>query len=803
MKRKIELLAPAGNLESVYAAVNGGADAVYMGAKAFSARQYADNFSDDDMKTAIDYCHLRGVKVYIAINTLYKDSEINEVLNLAREAYEIGADAFIMQDMGSAMLIKEYLPDMPLFASTQMTASSLEDVKKLKESGFSRVILSRELSFDEVKHISENAGVDTEVFIHGALCVSYSGQCIMSSMLGGRSGNRGRCAQPCRMPYTLVEKGRPLKEGYLLSPKDIETLPLIPSLIESGVCSFKIEGRMKSAEYVAGVTMIYRKYIDKYLNGEKALPDEKDINILLQLFNRGGFTDGYLKTHSGISMMSFERPKPWGLLSGFADNYDTKHKRVTIRTKEGFVPGDGIEIWTKNGQNVGCGISKPSKAGEYINIAIDGDVTKNDLVYKTFDKELNDSLGRLINSDVRKIDVSARFKGAIGKASEFELEFGDIKVKVSGDPLEKAQNNPMTNEKIKAQLIKMGSTPFKISNIEVLTDDNSYINIKSLNDMRRRSCDELAEKILENSRRSTKPFPLYVGKEKPAVRNKRLTVSVSTLEQLKTVLKFGEAERVYIEVNDEFAKNLDYIKEASKKHSGRLFLAFPRVYRGYAKAVYSEFIKSISPYIDGFLIRSAGEVYIANDLKKPFVIDFSLNVLNNETLKFWHNEGALAVTLSPELNLSEIRTAGEKYSEILGYGYMPLMVTHQCPIGNFAGGKTNVMFCSKKGNSAGYTLKDKKSESFYIKTDCKTCTCEILNGKPLFLLKFFDEIADSPSGFLRLSFTIESGEKTEEMLEAYASICEAPDEIDVKTDILIKSMEGNKSTKGHYFRGVE
>ncbi len=291
--KKPELLSPAGSMESLKAAVNNGCDAVYLGGKAFSARQYAGNFSLQELEEACDYCHLRGVKVYVTVNTLYKEEELKGFLEFVSRLYEMGADALIMQDAGAARLVREHFPDFPLHASTQMTANSLADVEYWAGQGFRKVVLSRELSLEEIQEITAHTDAEIETFIHGALCVCYSGQCIMSSILGGRSGNRGRCAQTCRLPYTLYRGYDNIAEGYLLSPKDIATVDILPQLIEAGIASLKIEGRMKNPEYVAGVTGIYRKYIDMAFDSPATYAvDPQDKKALAQLFNRGGFTEG-------------------------------------------------------------------------------------------------------------------------------------------------------------------------------------------------------------------------------------------------------------------------------------------------------------------------------------------------------------------------------------------------------------------------------------------------------------------------------------------------------------------------------
>ena len=306
------------------------------------------------------------------------------------ELYQLGVDAFIVQDLGTAVQIRKVFPHISLHASTQMTIHNLEGVRFLEELNFNRVVLSRELSLEEISYITKRSNLEIEVFVHGALCFSYSGQCLMSSMIGGRSGNRGRCAQPCRLPYTLVgENDNELKSGYLLSPKDIQTLEYIPQMIEGGIKSFKIEGRMKRPEYVGAVVGIYRKYIDLYLERPSGyFVDEIDIKNLAQIFNRGGFSKGYLFSKGSKDMMCFENPKPWGIYLGKVIKYDPKTKKCVFDTLEDLKPGDGIEIWRKGQENTGFEISRASKAGEKISVYVKDAVTKGDLVYKTKDKEL-------------------------------------------------------------------------------------------------------------------------------------------------------------------------------------------------------------------------------------------------------------------------------------------------------------------------------------------------------------------------------------------------------------------------------
>lgn len=801
-----ELLSPAGSIESVYAAVNNGCDAIYIGGKYFSARQYANNFSIEELEKACDYCHLRGVKVYVTVNTLYKQREILSFLNYIKQLYEMGVDALIIQDIGAAEVIKKYFKNMPLHASTQLTTNNLKDVNFLYQQGFSKIVLSRELSLQEVKYIAENTEADIEVFVHGALCVCYSGQCIMSSILGGRSGNRGRCAQTCRLPYTLYKQYDKIKEGHLLSPKDIQTITILPQLIESGVSSLKIEGRMKNPEYVAGVTQIYRKYLDLYANSpEDYEVDNKDIKILTQLFNRGGFTEGYYNTNAGSDMMSIERPKTWGLKTGFVDSYNEKVGRVTIRTREPLVAGDGIEIWTQKEPHIGSNISRASKAGEFISLKIEGNISKNDVVYKTHDKALEDTLKKTWEKDTRKLPIYGKLKAKKGLPLCYQIwdNKGNVIYK-EGDIVEVAQKQALSIEKLKQQAMKTGATPFYIECLEIEADDDIYISISSINEIRRAATDALQSAILKKSKRKALEFQKEKRKQMPIIKTKKLNVLVNTIEQFDIVSNDRRVHIIYCELTEDFKKNYSKYIEKCHKNNIKLYAALPRIERKQSEQLYAEAIQLLKQSnIDGFLVRSSGQFFDIANTDKKITIDYTMNVLNGESIDFWQQKGADTVCLSLENNLQEINAMANKQCEMVVYGYLPLMVTQQCPIGNYTGGKTNGIYCSEKDNDSLYFLKDRKGMKFPLMTDCKQCICTILNGKPLFTLKFYDEILESATGTVRLIFTKEGAKRTQRILNAYAEMTEDCTIQSGETRILLHEMNEKGSTKGHYFRGVE
>ena len=400
MKKEIELLAPAGTWEALEAAVNAGANAIYLGGKAFGARAYADNFGREELAKAVYFCHMHHVRLYITVNTLIDDKELQELAEYLLFLNNVGVDGIIVQDLGVIRLARKLLPELPLHASTQMTVTNSAGVVFAGKNGIVRVVPARELSLADLKAASA-AGLEIEAFIHGALCVCYSGQCLMSSLIGGRSGNRGRCAQPCRLPYTLVNaQGKNLLEGqeagqYLLSPKDLNTLSVLPQMIESGVFSYKIEGRMKRPEYVAVVVDAYRRAMDSYLAGAYQVP-EKDLVNIEQIFNRD-FTTAYLEKKQGREMMSDRRPNNRGVLVGRVQELNGDYTRAVVKLEKPLHLGDGLEFWVKVGGRVGLTLTsmkvngqavEQASAGALAELEVPKGVRLNDRVFRTSDSEL-------------------------------------------------------------------------------------------------------------------------------------------------------------------------------------------------------------------------------------------------------------------------------------------------------------------------------------------------------------------------------------------------------------------------------
>ncbi|WP_242855642.1 peptidase U32 family protein [Ruminiclostridium josui] len=516
MAKKIELLAPAGTYDAFLAAIENGADAVYLGGKLLNARAFAGNFDEEQLERALDYAHTRDTSIFLTMNTLVLDSEMQEAVEYAAKAYEMGVDAFIVQDVGLAANLKKLIPGITLHASTQMTIYSTEGIKAIEPLGFDRIVLARELNLEEVKSICGQTSLEIEVFVHGALCICVSGQCYMSSMIGGRSGNRGKCAQPCRMPYSIKRDGNDIGSGYLISPKDICYIDHLAELVAGGVTSLKIEGRMKSPEYVASVVGTYRKYLD-LIYETKGISDSKkgihkvsqeDRHKLLQSFNRGGFSKGYLLGKTGPEMMAYEKPKNWGTPLGSVVTQDKSTNSVLIKLENTLGMGDGIEIWSgsKFQESPGGIITKIVKDKKLVRKAhkgdtvwvsvIKGNVGKGSRVYKTSDKEMLEQAAATYSKGSRKSPIKANFTMKYGQVPVLNLQdaYGNTASAAGEQFPQKAVNKPLTKERILEQLKKMGTTPFYIMDINLDIDEDAVIPISELNNIRRSAAEQLEQK---------------------------------------------------------------------------------------------------------------------------------------------------------------------------------------------------------------------------------------------------------------------------------------------------------------------
>lgn len=775
--KKPEILAPTGTFESVTAAINGGCDAIYIGGKSFNARQYASNPSDDELKDIIDICHIRGVKVFITLNILYKENEIQQVLDFVKTVYDFGADGLIIQDIGMFFLVKKYFPHIVKSGSTQMSIHNTEGIRLLSELGYRRIVLARELSLNEVCEINSIKGnTEIEAFAHGALCVCYSGRCLMSSIIGKRSGNRGRCAQPCRMDYAFVKNNEVIKKGCIISPKDISTVEIIDNIVKSGVDSLKIEGRMKSPEYVYEVVSQYRKYIDEACENRLSIED-KDIKELTQIFNRGGSSsNGYYNCYSGQSMIS-QSSKSSGIEIGSVIDYNFKKKQCKIKLSEPVTAGDGIEIWSKN--HVGTGINRNAGKGDIITVNIEGKINKGDRVFKSYDKILNDKLKNTYQNIRRKLNVRVKAKVDI---DESYIEFIDYGLKIKGQCAEAAQNQPMTMESIVSRLSKTGDTPFKFDFKDCLVGNNIYIPVFALNNLRRDACNELENYIIKSYRRVSEQV-FYKNDNFNKADKAVVTAKVRTLEQFNACVSVG-VKRIYCELT--LDTNKAY--EICNANGIEMYIALPYISRrGYQKI--------IDKYTncDGYLMRSYSKV----NTDKPIIADYSLNIINrpaiNGVRSIFNSE---IVTISPELNIKELSQIADNNCEILVYGRLSLMTTHQCPVGLYEGEKGNNKYCRCRNKEADYKLIDRTKAEFPVIRDCNECVAFILNSAPIYVVNKVDEIVKIGAGFMRMEFTTENYDETLAIAKEHINVIEKGN---VPSDI--KNLVG-EVTGGHFNRGV-
>ncbi len=764
--KKPEILAPTSTMESVTAALNGGCDAIYIGGKDFSARQYAANPSDNELKDIIDICRLRGVKVFITLNILYKENEMNSVLEFVSKVYEWGAYGLIVQDTGAASIIREHFPNIAISASTQMAVYSNEGTALLKDMGYDRAVLARELSLDEVKEICRSKGnMETEVFVHGALCVCVSGRCLFSSVIGGRSGNRGRCAQPCRMKYGLYKDNKLISSGHLLSPKDIQTVEILDKITEAGVDSLKIEGRMKTPEYVYSAVSAYRKYTDMAYKGRLSA-DEEDIKELLQVFSRGGSSShGYYDSFSGSDMMSTLSPKSSGVEIGRVT--ECKRNCCIIELYEDTVPGDGIEVWSS--KHWGTYLGKGAQKGSSIKIECREKTAVGDRVFRSFDKTLNDRLKKTYNRLTRQREINVSIKA---KANE-PLELRAEGITVTGGIGQVPQSRPMTAEMTASRISKTGDTPFKFKITDIDTD-SVYFPVSVLNNARRELCARLEEKILREGRREKikvkYSMPPVIKAKEPVI-----TALVRTEEQLRACIDAG-VKRIYCEMRDE-----KYIPMCHGKGI-EIYFALPHIAR---ERTYQQYIDRLEKTdCDGYLIRSL--VNINTD--KKTVADHSLNVFNSrsrDVLKKIYSY----VTLSVELSKSELTDIADDRSEVVVYGRLPLMTTNQCPAGLYEAKKGREKFCALRHKRGNYMLKDRTGAELPIIRNCDECYALILSPFPMYAGG--RDITDIGAKYLRMEFTTEDHDTAFKTAREYISMAE------------------NKSTRpepdkagGHFHRGV-
>lgn len=705
----IDLLSPVGNFDSLKAAVQNGANSVYFGADLFSARAYASNFNMEELEQAIIYAKTRGVKTNLTLNTLITDNEFNDAFELAKKAYEFGIDAIIVQDLGLAKQLVKNFPDLDIHASTQMTVHNLQGVLKLQELGFKRVVLSRELSLQEIEYICKNSNIEIECFIHGALCISYSGQCLFSSMVGGRSGNRGKCAQPCRLPYKLLENDTEIDKGFLLSTRDLCGLDFIPNLIKAGVTCLKIEGRMKSPEYVATVTRIYRKYIDiaeKIIYENTSLVnddtekidnqitnnfseykvDETDRKILLQAFNRGMSSNGHLANEPNKNLIFKEKPNNMGLFLGKVEKYNKNKGYITVKLQEPIEIGDTISLEKETGSyNVSELMDKnknikETSIGQTVTIGrMKGSINLGDKIYKLSSKKLNLIAQNSINGEHRKIPLNCSITIKHNEPLQINITpafsendtlndvsiYSNMNITYTSDIIpETAENRPLEEEKVIEQINKTNNSIFYFKNINIDLDNNIFLTKFSatLNDLRRKSLDLAYEFAISNIKRTSNA---NISNDYDDINSKSNVDNNSIFKEknISVLLNILNTDFNYTDLTgfDNVYIPLKYfsIKKYSKiitdlQNKFNIYIYMPTIIRAnYRNLFFANIENTIKTYkIKGFIISNISNLRllekVVNKSNFEIIANYTFNIFNLYSVNELKNLGINKFTISPE-----------------------------------------------------------------------------------------------------------------------------------------------------------
>lgn len=705
--KDFELLAPAGNLEILKGVIESGADAVYVGGSMFGARAYANNFTEEELLEAIDFAHLRGVKVYLTVNTLIKNSEFLKLYDYLLVYYKRGLDAVIVQDIGVVKAIHEYFPSMEIHTSTQMTVTGADGVRFLSQFGVTRVVMAREVSLAEMKRIHEETGMELEAFVHGALCYSYSGQCLFSSILGGRSGNRGRCAQPCRLPYTVEGK----KDEYILSLKDMCGIKALDKLHDAGVYSLKIEGRMKQLEYACGVVKYYRSYIDS-----KKPVSDADYDRIKALGNRCGFTDRYYFDHNGSDMVTYVKPN-------FVSNAE-----------------------------------EPSP-------------------------------------EKRKLSIEGELVLREGEPGSLTVKRGDVTYKASIEPVSAALKAPLDKKAAIDRINKTGDTDFEFSHIKAQIGENVFVPNGALNKLRRDAisglCDKLLKKYYRDDARyvdisSLSKLPEHAIKsdaahEDRAVNAKDYTAicSCMTRAQLDTLISYECFDVFYLDFDMYDRKTFiqqfaDDVKSLTKRNK-KVYLMLPTIFRADSSDYFVSIAKELDKVsFDGFVVKNYEELYLTENLftGKKVILDHNMYTFNDVSKSAFFEHGVSGDTVPLELNSKEIMHRNNIGSQMIVYGYYPLMTTANCVHKNTKG-------CDKKQKLI--YLKDRYNKSFAVCNNCKECYNTIYNSLPTMLTKNISKLKEAGISSFRYSFTIETPKQIKAVMDDKVA----------------------EYTNGHYKRGVE
>ena len=763
---KVELLAPAGNLECLKIAIDNGADAVYIGGQDFSARAYAENFTRDEIIEAIKYAHIKSSKVYVTINTQIYDNELNRVIEFVDFLYLNDIDAIIVSDFGLINLLRNRYPKLAIHVSTQFNAHNLWQVKLLESLNVNRVILARETELSTIKYIKNNSNIEIEVFAHGALCISYSGNCLHSSFIGKRSGNKGTCAQPCRMEYTLLDNNRPVgSKKYLLSTKDLNTLEYIDKLIDSNVCSLKIEGRMKSKEYVALVVKTYREAIDNYYETKTNKVDHLAIENMKLVFSRG-FTKGYMFYEKNGDFTNTFRPSHIGVKIGKV--VSTKNNKVQIKLSSDIKQKDKIAIIQDKFDDIRMFLSKiyvknklvpMGYKGETIELSINSKVAKDADVYKIVDNDLMESINETYLKNNKKVPLRAKFISNVNEPMALILkDNNNHSVLVKSDYIvEKANNSPTTTSKIEEQLNKLNNTAYYLNTCNIVSDEQGIIPVKYINDLRREAISKMDEARMVIYNRTSDDIinDIEYIKEIKAPAN-QLKVKVKNIYQLEAISQLNGIAAIYYDDVDtyEVAKN--------KYPQLNIIPVLPRIINDKSR---SSSITSNSVVINNYgdLLKHEGS---------RIVSDLYMNVANKLTVYSLCKYNIESITLSPELNRYQIKQLINDFNEEYGfipplemvvYGHYQTMITKHCFISKEYG--FNSKHCGACKNKK-LALLDRMHYTFPITTD-NDCNVTIYNSKAIHLIEYLDDIFESGISSVRLDFSVENPQEVYDITKAY------------------------------------
>ena len=826
----MELLAPAGNWQALVAAIENGANAVYLGGPVFNARHSAENFTIEMIKQAVEYAHLRNVKVYITVNTLLHTHELDGVLDYVFELYNLDIDAVIVQDLGLLSLLRDLLPDLPLHASTQMTVHNHEGVNLLGQQGIKRVVLARELSLPEIKHISNNSTAELELFVHGALCYSYSGQCLFSSMVGGRSGNRGRCAQPCRLPYTLYSErsGKQSLEGkYLLSPSDLNLIDYLSAIQESSVHSLKIEGRLKRPEYVAIVTRSYRQMLDHLLDGDGKLDTEVLKQEMAGIFNRD-FSPGYLDSQV-LKRLSRQRPNNRGVNIGQVISQNPEG-RTAIHLQEPLSQGDGVEIWVSHGRSPAFLVERmevngrqvnSAAAGETVILWVDQEVAPHDLVFKTHDKSLIDSARASFENatcPVVPVDVEVYLNQGEPLQAVYRTADGYEATATTVSLAEPARQKPLDEKSLAEKLGRLGNTPYELRHLTLRAEDSLIVPFSELNQVRRDAVSQLNELLVMKNKRQIKATDFYTRKKEylaAALPQKRkgeydspqLTVMVSSIQAAEQALLAG-ADRIYLALEGlgnhkrPSADEIKLLRQQAMQQGCELVPALPRIHKSGDGFDYTQLVQESAS--STVLVGDLGAIHWCHSNGVAIWADYSLNILNPvslEQLKKWGAQGACA---SPELNLKQLREFPDLSAvELLVYGEVVLMVSQTCALYETLEDNPK---CSHWCRRDQYYIQDDKGYRFPVQGDAD-CRFYVFNSRTLSMLDDLPKLTALGPQALRLEMRRSSPQQVGQVVTIFREALQ---------NIAADKSEGNESlkaelvlhspspfTKCHYNRGVE